>query len=396
LWFAALAGIALIAAADAMFAVRSGTRASFHLPAIVRLIRDQPGEIPFSVQITARQGVRVAPALPPELGAQITVKWLPQGRSQVSWPCVPSSRGEYTLSTIYVEGTSPLGLWSVRTRVRTDSKLRVYPNLRNRDTAALLRREEAGLRTQRLIGRGREFEKLREYLAGDSFDEIHWKATAKRSRPMVKLFQVERTQEVYAVVDSSRLSARENAIERYVTAALHLGIAAERQGDLFGLLVFSDRVRTFVRARRGTSHFRRCRDAIYRTQPERVAPDFRELFGFIQTTLRRRALLVFLTALDDPVIAESFTSEASLCARRHLLVVNVLRIGGVQPLFEAPAPESSQDLYPLLAGQILWNRLRELEKALSRRGIRLTVAAGERLNREVASQYFEVKRRQAL
>ena len=57
------------------------------------------------------------------------------------------------------------------------------------------------------IGKGREFEKLREYIPGDSYDEIHWKATAKRGRPVTKVFQIERTQEVYVVIDASRLSA---------------------------------------------------------------------------------------------------------------------------------------------------------------------------------------------
>ena len=62
------------------------------------------------------------------------------------------------------------------------------------------------------VGRGREFEKLREYIPGDSFDEIHWKATARRARPITKVFQVERTREVYVAVDLSRLSARTHAV----------------------------------------------------------------------------------------------------------------------------------------------------------------------------------------
>ena len=98
----------------------------------------------------------------------------------------------------------------------------------------------------RQIGRGREFEKLREYVAGDGLDEIHWKAAARRGRPITKVFQVERTQEIYVIIDASRLSARtmgeETALEREVAGALLTGAAAERAGDLFGLAAFSDRV----------------------------------------------------------------------------------------------------------------------------------------------------------
>ena len=71
-----------------------------------------------------------------------------------------------------------------------------------------MRRETVGAQTQRYLGRGREFEHLREYVPGDSFDDVDWKATARRGKPVTRIFQVERTQEIYAVVDSSRLPSR--------------------------------------------------------------------------------------------------------------------------------------------------------------------------------------------
>src|SRR5204863_1117351 len=91
------------------------------------------------------------------------------------------------------------------------SEIRVYPNLLNerKNLAALfLHRGSFGMHAQRQIGKGRDFEKLREYIPGDSYDEVHWKATAKRGRPVTKIFQIERTQEVYVIIDASRLSAR--------------------------------------------------------------------------------------------------------------------------------------------------------------------------------------------
>src|SRR5258708_1628120 len=80
--------------------------------------------------------------------------------------------------------------------------------LRGADDLKALRRGSEGMRALRQIGRGREFEKLREYVPGDGFDEIHWKATARHGHPITKVFQVERTQEVYVVIDSSRLAGR--------------------------------------------------------------------------------------------------------------------------------------------------------------------------------------------
>ena len=78
-----------------------------------------------------------------------------------------------------------------------------------------------------------------------------------------------------------------------MTAALLLAMAAEQQADQFGLIVFSDRVLDFVRARSGQAHFDACRDRLYTVQPQDVSPDFEEVCTFIRLRLRKRALLIF-------------------------------------------------------------------------------------------------------
>jgi len=115
-------------------------------------------------------------------------------------------RGDHPLRELHVEAGSPLGLWLARQPRPLEFSFRVYPNLRDHATAGLfLRTANTGLRVRRQVGKGREFENLRHYLPGDSFEDIDWKATARRSFPAVKLYRVEHAQEVYAILDSSRL-----------------------------------------------------------------------------------------------------------------------------------------------------------------------------------------------
>src|SRR5204863_6499793 len=113
----------------------------------------------------------------------------------------------YRIDAVYLEAQSPLGFWAVRKKAPAQSEIRVYPNLlteRKNLAALFLHRGAFGLHAQRQVGKGRDFEKLREYLPGDGFDEIHWKATARRGKPITKSFQIERTQEVYVIVDALR------------------------------------------------------------------------------------------------------------------------------------------------------------------------------------------------
>ena len=100
-------------------------------------------------------------------------------------------------------------------------------------------------------------------------------------------------------------------------------IAAERQGDHFGFVSFDDRLRSFIPAKSGKAHFGACRDAIYNLKTSLVSPDFNEVFSFIGSRLRRRALLVFLTSLDDPLLAESFSHAIEVISRRHLILVGM-------------------------------------------------------------------------
>jgi uncharacterized protein (DUF58 family) len=159
---------------------------------------------------------------------------------------------------------------------------------------------------------------------------------------------------------------------------------------------FSDKVHTLVKAASGRGHFRACREAIYGLEGRRVSPDFAELFTAIQLKLHRRALLVFLTALDDPLLAESFVTEVGLIARRHLVLVNVLETEGVRPLFARPPGATDEAMAEDLAGQLGWNRLVAVEGQLRRAGVQLAVLRREELDTELSRRYLEVKRRQML
>ena len=125
-------------------------------------------------------------------------------------------------------------------------------------------------------------------------------------------------------------------------------------------------------------------------------PDFEELFTFIATKILRRALLIFLTNLDDPVLAESFTSKIDIISRKHLILVNMLKPSGAEPLFSNPSVNSTDDIYQRLGGHLLWRHLRETGKFLQRHGIGFYLLQNENLCIDLVSQYMSVKRRQIL
>jgi uncharacterized protein (DUF58 family) len=394
------------------------------LPEVVRISKGREGN--FNLQIENEKlkvrRLRLGLAFPEEIytpAVELSIE-LPEDNhiSSIDWLLQGLKQGRYHLDKYYLETASLWGFWSIRTSVRINTEIRVYPNLfdERKNLSGLFLNKGLGIHAQRQVGKGRDFEQLREYLPGDSFEDIHWKTTAKRGVPITKVYQIERTQQIYVIIDASRLSARSpelnslsgkgdeqiradgltTMLQRFITAALIMAMAAERQGDLFGLLTFDDKVRSFLKARMGKAHFNVCRDALYMLQPQSVSPDFTELFTFIGTKIRRRALLVFLTHLDDPILADSFTRYIDLISRHHVVLVNMIKPMVAKPLFTSESVSSINDIYNDLGGHMLWRRMRETQKVLQRRGVGFAMLENENLCTELVSQYLTLKRRQVL
>ena len=109
-------------------------------------------------------------------------------------------------------------------------------------------------------GHGVEFAEVRAYQPGDPFQAIDWKVTARMGRPYVKKFVEERELSVLIAVDvSGSLGTGTRGRTKYELAlevAALLGLAATRNNDRVGLLLFSDGVERWIRPRRGRGRLR--------------------------------------------------------------------------------------------------------------------------------------------
>ncbi|HYZ75250.1 MAG TPA: DUF58 domain-containing protein, partial [Chthoniobacterales bacterium] len=262
---------ALASLVDLLLGLGKYRQLEFQIPAVNRVTARRDFELDLKLNGTGlRSGaIRLVLDLPSTVKSDhshIALR-IQAGILNLSIPvkAVAEHRGTYPIDRLFFDWISPVRLWVFREERPLRSELRVYPDLalEGRKIAHFLDRGGFGVHRQRQIGRGREFEKLREYEPGDSFDSIHWKAAAKRYKPITKVFQVEKSQEVYLAIDSSRLSSRalgtpeapgttnhespstshispftshrspsSTVLESFIAATLLAGATAERQGDL--------------------------------------------------------------------------------------------------------------------------------------------------------------------
>lgn len=424
---AAWGAAALIAAAAMLDAVRSRQRfegLQVIAPSIVRMTVNQPSSITLAVANDRRDAppVRLGLMLPAAVFSEQQEFQLhttaDRERTSLIWPCRALRRGRFRLSACQVELPSRLGLWSLRRRFALQCEIRAYPNLMagQKHILGLFKRREWGLRSWRKLGKGREFEQLRDYMPGDGYDDVDWKATARRRYPITRVYQVEQSQEIYVILDASRLSTRNadyvrdrrrrgrakpagasaSIFESYIAGALIVALAAERASDRYGLLIFGARPDCFIKAGRGKAHYGACRDALFNRMPSRASADFDELFTFIGTHLRKRALLIFLTHLDDPLMAESFIGAMRACSRRHILMVNMFRPAGAHPLFSSADIHSADGIYEHLAGHMIWQSLSDTRRKLRQYGAGFAFLDKEDIGSQLVGRYMEIKQRQIL
>lgn len=288
----------------------------------------------------------------------------------------PRVRGDRRFGPLTIFQHSPLGFLRQRFLHANTDVASVYP-----DTSAFLCAEALhpkkiyamlGIKISRRRGDGSEFESLREYVLGDDPRRVDWLATARRGRPITRLYQSERNHKVLIAVDSSRLMGGRfegrTKLDYAVDAALTLAYAALHSGDRVSMLAFDREVHGMVSERKHQRDLGLFINFLRPLQPRMVEADFEELARHVAVRERHRSLLVLLT---DFVEAESmrFAQPLAVLARRHRVLLVAIRDSVYQILdlssedVSAIANESHLDFYRRL---VVNDLLKERETTLGR------------------------------
>jgi uncharacterized protein (DUF58 family) len=255
-----------------------------------------------------------------------------EGHATLSYSVTPRTRGDLSLGPVTVRLEGPLGLCARQFSVPVVQVVKVFPNLSalSKDALALARaNEDAARRVMRVRAEGREFESLREYRAGDDRRNIDWKATARRGRPMVRVHQPERDQQVLLVLDCGRHMAGEvdgrRRLDHAVDAALRVARVALDRGDRVGVLAYGAMVQAWLPPRKGAEHLSALARALYRVQAMLEESDLGAALDLAFARGVRRTLVVIMTELLDTDSAAALVKRTARLVPRHLPLIASLK-----------------------------------------------------------------------
>jgi len=323
-----------------------------------------------------------------------------QGSVTLTYAVVPRQRGDVRLGEVYFRYHSGGGFAERWVRADLAQTIRVFPDLeearRHNIYLSRARQIELEKRRVRQRGMGREFESLREYLAGDEFRNICWTATARRGKHVTKLYQVERSQAVWLVIDAGRLlRARVGHLSKLdlaTNAALSLAQIALYSGDRVGLLVYGRKIQQQLAPARGLPHMRVIMEALAAAHEEAAEADHLLAAASLLQIQKQRSLIIWITDLADTSMTPEVIESASQILSKHLLLFTVIAQRDLTVL-AAKYPENEEQMYETAAAQEVVQRREALLTRVREKGaLALEVTPGK-LTTILVNQYLEVKER---
>ena len=299
----------------------------------------------------------------------------------------------------------------------TPRDVKVYPSylmLRQYELLAMSNQlTEMGIKRIRRIGHNTDFEQIKNYVEGDDSRIINWRATARRHELMVNVYQEERSQQVYCVVDKGRMMQQAFAtggdvheapstaadpqqamtlLDYAINASLVLSFVAVNKQDRAGLITFSDHFDTFLPASRQAGSLHTMQEVLYAEQTDFRESDFSALLTGIARHVSRRSLLVLFTSLPSMVTLRRQLACLRQIGQRHRLLVVFFEDDTLRQKLSAK-PTTTEHYYQQVVAEGFIHEQHLVVRTLRQYGIQALLTSPRQLSVGVVNKYLEIKSR---
>lgn len=319
----------------------------------------------------------------------------------ISYHLRPTSRGIYSFGHIRVFVTGQLGLLSRRYTCGEAIDIKVYPSYLMLHRYELLaisdNLTELGIKRIRRVGHHTEFEQIKEYVKGDDYRTINWKASARRHQLMVNVYQDERSQQIYNVIDKGRVMQQAfrgmTLLDYAINASLVLSYVAMRKEDKAGIATFNEHFDTFVPASRQPGHMQTLLEGLYSQQTTFGETDFSSLCVHFNKHVNKRSLLILYTNFSGLGSMNRQLAYLQQLNRQHRLLVVFFEDADLKNYIATPAKDTEDYYRHVIAEKFAFEK-RLIVTTLKQHGIYSLLTTPENLSVDVINKYLEMKSRQ--
>lgn len=330
--------------------------------------------------------------------------WLPALTTEdLVYELKPQERGEYSFGHINVYASGPLTMVRRRFRLGQEQTVKVYPSYvqmrRYQLQAIASKTAEVGAKRMRKLGHSMEFEQIKEYVRGDDYRTINWKATARKGDLMVNNFTDERSQQIYCLINKGRVMKMPfegmTLLDYAINASLVLSSVALQKQDKAGLITFGQNIDAFVPADKKPTQISNILEALYKQQTNFLEPDLEKLFSAVRNRITQRSLLILFTNFESFDSLERVLPSLKRLAHYHLLMVVFFDNTELKGLIEAKAA-TIEDIYIKTIAEKYRYEKQLIVKELQKNGIIAVLSTPEALTVNAMNKYLELKTRQSI
>jgi uncharacterized protein (DUF58 family) len=325
-----------------------------------------------------------------------------QSNAQHTYHIRPLTRGVYAFGQLLCYISSPIGFIQRRFHVAGEATVKVYPSfqqLKKYNLLAISGASATGLKKVRRLGHSLEFEKIKNYVPGDDVRTINWKATARNTSLMVNMFTDIRQQQVYCLIDKSRVMKMPfdglTLLDYAINASLALLNVVLLKQDRAGFIGFADMVTDIVAAERRNGQLNHIMEGLYNQQTLFKESDYEHLLGFIHKRVTQRSCLLLFTNFETYAALERQLPYLKKLASRHLLCVIFFQNTMLKEIHETQ-PDTIEGIYIKTIADRFDFEKKQIVKELRRHGILSVLTTPQQLTVNIINKYLELKARQML
>ncbi|RMF00789.1 MAG: DUF58 domain-containing protein, partial [Bacteroidetes bacterium] len=321
-------------------------------------------------------------------------------QQQLTYTIRPTERDAYHFGRILLYLSTRLGLLERRYIQEAGVELPVYPSIIQMKQLALRAFDRTsrsgGVKKMRRIGHSYEFDQIKNYVRGDDYRSINWKATGRRGELMVNQYEDERAQQIYCIIDKSRAMRLPfyglTLMDYAINSSLALSNIILRKHDQAGLFTFSDKVGTVLKADSRPAQLNRILQALYQEKEREAEANYELLYYFSRKLISGRSLLLLYANFESMYALDRVLPILRRVAAFHVLVVVFFKNTEIEDYVEQPAT-TVEDIYQQTIGRKLLTEKNDMVQKLRQYGIQAVLTRPEELSINTLNKYLELKAR---
>lgn len=166
-------------------------------------------------------------------------------------------------------------------------------------------------------GQGMSYKEVREYQPGDDIRFIDWNVSARYAHPYSKVFEEEREQMVFLLIDNSASISFGTHLQRkkdlVTELAAVLAFSAVNNNDKVGAILFGDKVQRFIAPKKAKQHTLYIVREMLTNDAASTRTNYVDAFRMFNNVCRRKSICFLISDF----LGKGFEDALRVASRKH-------------------------------------------------------------------------------